>query len=147
MTKAHRLLVMHGFDIHTEIIELLTDKIIVKSDNNIYEISLNEVRLIKKLEENTEDTSNIPIIEDELKTNMEEPLLLFEPKENEESIIEDIVEIEDKIVTIKQEIQIDPKDVKKPRGWHFKPVFVDSEGNVYHKGKLQPELKDTLPNS
>lgn len=31
-----------------------------------------------------------------------------------------------------------------PRGWHFKKVFVDKEGNVYHKGVEQPELKGTL---
>ena len=38
-------------------------------------------------------------------------------------------------------------DVKKPRGWHFRDVFVDSEGNVYHKGIEQPELKGTLHES
>ena len=35
-------------------------------------------------------------------------------------------------------------ETPKPRGWHFRPVYVDSEGNVYHKGVLQPELKGTL---
>jgi len=35
------------------------------------------------------------------------------------------------------------KQVKKPRGWHFKEEFIDDEGNVYHKGKLQPHLKGT----
>lgn len=44
----------------------------------------------------------------------------------------------------KKEIKEDKKEIKKPRGWHFRPVFVDVEGNVYHKGILQPELKDTL---
>jgi hypothetical protein len=29
------------------------------------------------------------------------------------------------------------KAIKKPRGWHFKDKFVDSEGNVYVKGVLQ----------
>jgi hypothetical protein len=33
----------------------------------------------------------------------------------------------------------------KPKGWHFMEVFVDSEKNVFHKGKEQPELKGTLP--
>jgi hypothetical protein len=33
----------------------------------------------------------------------------------------------------------------RPRGWQFMSVFVDSEGNVYHKGVEQPELKGTLP--
>lgn len=34
------------------------------------------------------------------------------------------------------------EDVKtKPRGWHFRPVFVDINYEVYFNGKLQPELK------
>jgi len=33
------------------------------------------------------------------------------------------------------------KDIKKSRGWQFKNEYVDSCGNVYHKGKLQPHLK------
>lgn len=33
---------------------------------------------------------------------------------------------------------------KRPRGWQFYKVFVDAEGNVFHKGKEQPELKGTL---
>jgi len=33
--------------------------------------------------------------------------------------------------------------VRKPRGWHFKQEFIDTEGNVYNKGKLQPHLKGT----
>lgn len=31
--------------------------------------------------------------------------------------------------------------VKRPRGWHLKPEFIDSQGNVYHKGVLQPYKK------
>jgi hypothetical protein len=42
---------------------------------------------------------------------------------------------------------VSKNDVKKPRGWHFRDVFVDSEGNVYHKGIEQPELKGTLEQS
>ena len=33
------------------------------------------------------------------------------------------------------------KEIDKPRGWHFKKEFIDSEGNVYHKGVEQPHLK------
>lgn len=33
---------------------------------------------------------------------------------------------------------------KKPKGWHWYKVFVDSDGNVFHKGKEKPELKGTL---
>lgn len=35
-----------------------------------------------------------------------------------------------------------------PRGWKFMAEFVDTDGNVYHKGELQPELfgtKDPTP--
>ena len=33
----------------------------------------------------------------------------------------------------------------RPPGWHFMNEFVDKDGNVFHKGKEQPELKGTLP--
>ena len=29
------------------------------------------------------------------------------------------------------------KAIKKPRGWHFRDIYEDSEGNIYHKGILQ----------
>lgn len=32
----------------------------------------------------------------------------------------------------------------RPRGWQFMAEFVDPEGNVFHKGVEQPELKGTL---
>ena len=32
----------------------------------------------------------------------------------------------------------------RPPGWHFMNEFVDRDGNVFHKGKEQPELKGTL---
>jgi len=39
---------------------------------------------------------------------------------------------------IKTEEEIERiKAIKKPRGWHFKDNFIDSEGNVYKKGVLQ----------
>lgn len=30
-----------------------------------------------------------------------------------------------------------------PQGWPFRPVFIDDEGNVFEKGKHNPELKNT----
>jgi len=33
----------------------------------------------------------------------------------------------------------------RPPGWHFMNEYVDKKGNVFHKGKEQPELKGTLP--
>ena len=37
------------------------------------------------------------------------------------------------------------KRLKRPRGWQFMKEFVDSEGNVFYRGKEQPKLKGTLP--
>ena len=36
------------------------------------------------------------------------------------------------------------KTTGRPPGWHFMNEFVDKKGNVFHKGKEQPELKYTL---
>ena len=40
-----------------------------------------------------------------------------------------------------------PKRVRtgRPAGWHFMNEYVDKDGNVFHKGKEQPDLKGTLP--
>jgi len=37
------------------------------------------------------------------------------------------------------------KPTGRPAGWHFMSEFVDKDGNVFHKGKEQPDLKGTLP--
>ena len=36
------------------------------------------------------------------------------------------------------------KKTGRPPGWHWMSEFVDKKGNVFHKGKEQPELKGTL---
>jgi|TARA_R110000824_G_scaffold76691_1_gene194250 hypothetical protein len=36
------------------------------------------------------------------------------------------------------------KTTGRPVGWHFMKEFVDKDGNVFHKGKEQPDLKGTL---
>ena len=36
------------------------------------------------------------------------------------------------------------KSTGRPPGWHFMNEYVDKDGNVFHKGKEQPELKGTL---
>ena len=36
------------------------------------------------------------------------------------------------------------KSTGRPAGWHWMAEFVDKDGNVFHKGKEQPELKGTL---
>tara|TARA_B100000131_G_scaffold125631_1_gene122862 strand:+ start:463 stop:879 length:417 start_codon:yes stop_codon:yes gene_type:complete len=37
------------------------------------------------------------------------------------------------------------KKTGRPAGWHWMVEYVDKDGNVFHKGKEQPELKGTLP--
>ena len=37
------------------------------------------------------------------------------------------------------------KPTGRPAGWHFMNEFVDKDGNVFHKGVEQPDLKGTLP--
>lgn len=48
-------------------------------------------------------------------------------------------------------MMLPPPEEKKisgyPRGWKFMNEFVDKDGNVYHKGTIQPELFGTLPPS
>ena len=36
------------------------------------------------------------------------------------------------------------KPTGRPAGWHWMAEFVDKDGNVFHKGKEQPDLKGTL---
>jgi len=36
------------------------------------------------------------------------------------------------------------KSTGRPPGWHFMSEYVDKKGNVFHKGKEQPDLKGTL---
>lgn len=33
---------------------------------------------------------------------------------------------------------------RRPQGWHFRKEFVDTDGNVFHRGVEQTELKGTL---
>jgi len=36
------------------------------------------------------------------------------------------------------------KPTGRPAGWHWMAEYVDTDGNVFHRGKEQPELKGTL---
>ena len=47
--------------------------------------------------------------------------------------------LEDMIPSLKKK-----QTTGRPPGWHFMNEFVDKDGNVFHKGKEQPELKGTL---
>jgi hypothetical protein len=55
--------------------------------------------------------------------------------------------------TLKKTLALKPMDeffksikpkTGRPAGWHFMNEFVDKDGNVFHKGKEQPDLKGTL---
>lgn len=62
-----------------------------------------------------------------------------------EGVTYKIDELHKEIVdNVKEKWEVSKNEVKKPRGWHFRDVFVDSEGNVYHKGVEQTQLKGTL---
>ena len=37
------------------------------------------------------------------------------------------------------------KKTGRPPGWQWMNEYVDKDGNVFHKGKEQPDLKGTLP--
>ena len=70
----------------------------------------------------------------------------------------DYQKVEEKIVSItcgNCVVKVDmikfPNTIKKqkissgrPAGWHFMNEYVDKDGNVFHKGKEQPNLKGTL---
>jgi len=42
------------------------------------------------------------------------------------------------------EISAQRRSSGRPQGWHFMVEFVDKDGNVYHRGIEQPNLKGTL---
>ena len=41
-------------------------------------------------------------------------------------------------------IKTQKKKTGRPAGWHFMNEYGDKDGNVFHKGKEQPDLKGTL---
>ena len=49
------------------------------------------------------------------------------------------ISLEDMMPSLKKK-----KSSGRPVGWHWMSEFVDKKGNVFHKGKEQPELKGTL---
>ena len=42
------------------------------------------------------------------------------------------------------EVGVSYKPSGRPRGWQFMKEYVDEQGNVFHKGVEQPQLKGTL---
>lgn len=97
---------------------------------------------IGKLENHIEYLENRTLLERVLnkKKNIKETIYIdYDKPEMIESGPIKTIYSEDDI----KKLEMSVKKVKKPRGWHFKEEFIDSDGNVYHKGKLQPHLKGT----
>lgn len=74
--------------------------------------------------------------------------------ETEKNITEEIITEEvtgDPLNLLSEEEVGDPfnlltenKEIIKPRGWALRKEYVDLQGNVFHKGVEQPNLKGTL---
>ena len=69
------------------------------------------------------------------------------------TVDEDIVAVSCSGCTVRRSLSLMPMDTffkstkpktGRPAGWHWMAEFVDKDGNVFHKGKEQPELKGTL---
>jgi len=83
-----------------------------------------------------EDRSLVERVKNIKKNRNKENVTSFGVNEIEQTPIKTIY-TESEIKHLEEEA----KKIDKPRGWHFKNEYIDSEGNVYHKGKLQPHLK------
>jgi len=101
--------------------------------DNIYK---NKITELNTYIDYLENRSFVDRVKNKTKTLQDDKLISFE---NEQLKIEPVKTIytEQELKRLKEEV----KNIKKPRGWHFKEVFEDSEGNVYHRGELQPHLK------
>jgi len=102
--------------------------------DNIYK---NQIKDLNIYIDYLEDRSLKDRVTNKKKPRLEDTLISFES---------DNLQIPQNVKTIYTEkemerLEAEVKSIKKPRGWHFKEEFEDSEGNIYHKGKLQPHLK------
>ena len=140
--KMEKLLYANGIEpLNTTILEtkMVDGKtiIIIETEGVKYEIDgLNK----KVISEKEIDPTLIKLMEDYKISDVEViDDILFIDGESTEKTIENW--INDKKVYD----NVAKTETKKPRGWHFRPVYVDSDENVYHHGQEQSELKGTLP--
>ena len=101
--------------------------------DNIYKTKITELNTYIDY---LETRSLVDRVQNKTKHLLDDKLISFE---NEQLQIEPVKTIytEQELERLKEEV----KSIKKPRGWHFKEEFEDSDGNIYHKGELQPHLK------
>jgi hypothetical protein len=129
--KMERLLAANGLNAtRSKILNSITSKgkttLIIECDDVIYEVQGLNKKIIKKEDKLLEDykIQNVDIVND---------IIIIDGKSTDKTI--------DEYVADKKVYEVTKTDTQKPRGWHFRPVFVDENGEVYFKGKLQPELK------
>lgn len=106
-SKIQKIIAYHNLDTKN-LVEVKDDVIFIKENDILYKLDN-----INKTIVNNHDSTISNLISD----------------------YKDAVELNN-IDKIKNDDYWIPK-TKKPRGWALKKVFIDSEGNVYHKGKLQ----------
>ena len=125
---------------------IITD--LIQENNNIRNKNEDLINKINNLENNI---INMNIAIEQLKNLYEKEIFKYnnQIKEIENRNLlnrifnKKINKIDDYLVL--KPVEDKPKliESKKPRGWHLMNEFVDSEGNVYFKGVLQPNLKGT----
>jgi hypothetical protein len=62
-----------------------------------------------------------------------------------EKELQKLKQLQEEALKGKEKFKHADRNKDKPQGWHLMKVYVDSEGNVFHKGKEKPDLKGTLP--
>ena len=141
--KFVQVLKLNGFDNFQdfELISATDNYIQVKNiktnEEYMMHIEAKERYVIKDIKPEDVIAGDFHLVED-IETEDEELLTKL-------NLITEEVEELDPEEEIEEVEEVEEVEIKKPRGWALKKEFVDSEGNVYHKGILQPELKGTLP--
>jgi len=147
----YRLLVINNLD----------DKDLVEIDNNniIYaEKDGKHYKIIDEVKQEYHPQNNSHIIDDFIendiietekevsdKIDLEVHDLINLKHEKDSTIIDEVIEstkdLNLLITTITKTRSTEElkrlKEIKKPKGWHFRAEYIDIEGNIYLKGKLQ----------
>lgn len=134
--KMERLLAANGLNAtRSKILNSTTVKgkttLIIECDDVTYEVQGLNKRVISK----KEDDRIAKLMEDYKLQAVEiiDGILYLDGKSTDKTTEEWIAD--------KKVYEVTKTDTPKPRGWHFRPVFVDENGDVYFKGKIQPEQK------
>ena len=112
-------------------------QMIIMKYNEMETIYKNQISKLEEYVDYLENRSVFSRLKNEKKQIKKENYISFETPvmiEGPKTVYTD-----EELKILEEEVKL----IKKPRGWQFMNEFVDSEGNVYHKGKLQPHLKGT----